>query len=80
MRIKITSVFVDDQQKALTFYTEVLGFVKNHRVKTRKHGAAAGNIGKKQVVIDDQQMRGKPFFSLPEIKTGRIGFTAFSHA
>ena len=28
MRIKITSVFVDDQQEALTFYTEVLGFVK----------------------------------------------------
>ncbi|HEX3660798.1 MAG TPA: VOC family protein [Acidobacteriaceae bacterium] len=28
MKIKITSVFVDDQDKALRFYTEVLGFVK----------------------------------------------------
>ena len=28
MRIKLTSVFVDDQDKALKFYTEVLGFVK----------------------------------------------------
>lgn len=28
MRIHLTSVFVDDQDKALTFYTEVLGFVK----------------------------------------------------
>ncbi|QKY68374.1 VOC family protein [Lentibacillus sp. CBA3610] len=28
MRIKITSVFVDDQDKALQFYTEVLGFQK----------------------------------------------------
>ena len=28
MKIKLTSVYVDDQQKALTFYTEVLGFVK----------------------------------------------------
>lgn len=28
MRIKVTSVFVDDQEKALRFYTEVLGFVK----------------------------------------------------
>jgi predicted enzyme related to lactoylglutathione lyase len=28
MRIKLTSVFVDDQEKALRFYTEVLGFVK----------------------------------------------------
>ena len=28
MRIKLTSVFVDDQAKALRFYTEVLGFTK----------------------------------------------------
>jgi catechol 2,3-dioxygenase-like lactoylglutathione lyase family enzyme len=28
MQIKLTSVFVDDQDKALKFYTEVLGFVK----------------------------------------------------
>ena len=28
MRINVTSVFVDDQQKALRFYTEVLGFQK----------------------------------------------------
>jgi predicted enzyme related to lactoylglutathione lyase len=27
MKIKLTSVFVDDQGKALRFYTEVLGFV-----------------------------------------------------
>jgi catechol 2,3-dioxygenase-like lactoylglutathione lyase family enzyme len=28
MRINITSVLVDDQDKALAFYTDVLGFVK----------------------------------------------------
>ncbi len=28
MKIKLASVFVDDQEKALKFYTEVLGFVK----------------------------------------------------
>ncbi|MFD8693077.1 VOC family protein [Streptomyces sp. NPDC059651] len=28
MRIHLTSVFVDDQAKALRFYTDVLGFVK----------------------------------------------------
>jgi len=28
MRIKVTSVYVDDQEKALCFYTEVLGFSK----------------------------------------------------
>jgi catechol 2,3-dioxygenase-like lactoylglutathione lyase family enzyme len=32
MRINITGVFVDDQQKALRFYTEVLGFVKKKKV------------------------------------------------
>jgi catechol 2,3-dioxygenase-like lactoylglutathione lyase family enzyme len=28
MKIKIASVFVDDQEKAVRFYTDVLGFVK----------------------------------------------------
>ncbi len=32
MRINITSVLVDDQDKALKFYTEVLGFVKKVEV------------------------------------------------
>ncbi|MBW3605584.1 MAG: VOC family protein [Actinobacteria bacterium] len=32
MRITITSVFVDDQDKALAFYTDVLGFVKKEDV------------------------------------------------
>lgn len=32
MRIYITSVFVDDQAKALAFYTDTLGFVKKFDV------------------------------------------------
>ncbi|HZZ59933.1 MAG TPA: VOC family protein [Roseiarcus sp.] len=28
MKIKLTSVYVDDQDKALRFYTEILGFTK----------------------------------------------------
>lgn len=32
MRITVTNVFVDDQAKALAFYTEKLGFVKKHDV------------------------------------------------
>ena len=32
MRIHLTSVLVDDQQKALAFYTEVLGFVKKTEI------------------------------------------------
>jgi glyoxylase I family protein len=32
MRIKLTSIMVDDQDKALKFYTEVFGFVKKHDI------------------------------------------------
>lgn len=32
MRISVTNVFVDDQQKALRFYTEILGFVKKTEI------------------------------------------------
>ena len=32
MRIHLTSVLVDDQEKALRFYTEILGFVKKYDV------------------------------------------------
>ena len=32
MKIKLSSIFVDDQDKALAFYTEKLGFVKKHDV------------------------------------------------
>ena len=32
MRITLTSVLVDDQDKALRFYTEVLGFRKKDEV------------------------------------------------
>lgn len=32
MKIIVTSIFVQDQEKALEFYTETLGFVKKHDV------------------------------------------------
>ncbi|OLF08138.1 bleomycin resistance protein [Actinophytocola xinjiangensis] len=32
MRIRLTSVLVDDQDRALRFYTEILGFEKKHDV------------------------------------------------
>ena len=32
MRIAVTSVLVDDQEKALRFYTDVLGFVKKNDI------------------------------------------------
>lgn len=32
MRIKLNSILVDDQERALKFYTDILGFVKKHDV------------------------------------------------
>ncbi|MPY83895.1 MAG: VOC family protein [Actinophytocola sp.] len=37
MRINLTSVLVDDQDKALRFYTEVLGFQKKTEVPVGEH-------------------------------------------
>lgn len=37
MRINLTSVLVDDQAKALRFYTEVLGFLKKTEVPLGEH-------------------------------------------
>lgn len=48
MKIFITSVFVDDQEKALKFYTEVLGFVK-------KEDVSAGSYRWLTVVSADAQ-------------------------
>jgi catechol 2,3-dioxygenase-like lactoylglutathione lyase family enzyme len=37
MRIALTSVFVDDQQEAERFYTDVLGFRKKHDIPLGEH-------------------------------------------
>jgi predicted enzyme related to lactoylglutathione lyase len=37
MKIKLTSVMVDDQEKALRFYTDVLGFVKKTEIPMGEH-------------------------------------------
>ena len=37
MKIKLTSVMVKDQEKALIFYTEVLGFIKKREIPMGEH-------------------------------------------
>ena len=37
MKIKLTSVMVDNQDKALKFYTEVLGFIKKTEIPLGEH-------------------------------------------
>lgn len=48
MNIIVTSLFVDDQDKALKFYTDVLGFIK-------KHDVPAGNFRWITVVSKDNK-------------------------
>ena len=36
MKIKLISLYVNDQDKALRFYTEVLGFIKKVDFRDRK--------------------------------------------
>jgi len=37
MKIKVTSVMVDNQDKALKFYTEILGFIKKTEIPLGEH-------------------------------------------
>ncbi|MGO4293048.1 VOC family protein [Chitinophaga sp. RAB17] len=37
MKITVTSIMVDDQQKALQFYTTVLGFIKKREIPLGEH-------------------------------------------
>jgi predicted enzyme related to lactoylglutathione lyase len=37
MKIKVTSVMVEDQEKALRFYTSVLGFIKKTEIPMGEH-------------------------------------------
>ncbi|MFJ9365896.1 VOC family protein [Nocardia sp. NPDC101769] len=59
MRIYITSVFVDDQQKALDFYTGVLGF-------TRKHDVPLGSGARWLTVVSPEDPEGAELLLEPD--------------
>jgi catechol 2,3-dioxygenase-like lactoylglutathione lyase family enzyme len=44
MRIVVTSVYVDDQEKALSFYTDLPGFVKEEDVIMTVLDDTCGNL------------------------------------
>jgi catechol 2,3-dioxygenase-like lactoylglutathione lyase family enzyme len=66
VRINLASVLVDDQEKALRFYTEVLGFVKKTEVPLGEHrwltvvSPEAGD-GVELVLEPDEHPAAKPF-------------------
>jgi catechol 2,3-dioxygenase-like lactoylglutathione lyase family enzyme len=66
VRINLASVLVDDQDKALRFYTEVLGFVKKTEVPLGEHRwltvvSPEAPDGVELVLEPDEHPAAKPF-------------------
>jgi catechol 2,3-dioxygenase-like lactoylglutathione lyase family enzyme len=66
MRIHLSSIFVDDQDKALRFYTEILGFEKKEEVPVGEYRwltvVAPGEEDGTQLVLEpDAHPAVKPF-------------------
>jgi catechol 2,3-dioxygenase-like lactoylglutathione lyase family enzyme len=83
MRIQLTSVLVDDQAKALAFYTDVLGFVKKTEVPMGEHSwltvvSAEDPDGVELVLEPDSHPAAGPFKDA--LVADGIPFTSFSVA
>lgn len=81
MRINLASVFVDDQDKALRFYTEVLGFAPKHDVPMGEHRwitVVSPEVpdGTELVLEPDEHPAAKPFKDA--LIADGIPFTAFA--
>ena len=81
MRIAMTSVFVDDQEKALRFYTDVLGFVVRNDVPVGEHRwltvvSPQGPDGVELVLEPDQHPAARAFKQA--LVADGIPFTAFA--
>jgi catechol 2,3-dioxygenase-like lactoylglutathione lyase family enzyme len=81
IRINLTSVLVDDQDKALAFYTEVLGFVKKTEVPLGEHRwltvvSPADPDGPELVLEPDGHPAAKPFKEA--LVADGIPFTSFA--
>jgi catechol 2,3-dioxygenase-like lactoylglutathione lyase family enzyme len=83
MRIHVTSVLVDDQDKALRFYTEVLGFVKKTEVPMGEHRwltvvSPEDPDGVELVLEPDEHPAARPFKEA--LVADGIPFTSFAVA
>jgi catechol 2,3-dioxygenase-like lactoylglutathione lyase family enzyme len=81
MKIVVTSIFVDDQQKALRFYTEKMGFIKKTEVPLGEHSwltvVAPGTPEGPELVLEpDSHPAVKPF-KKALVEDG-IPFTSFA--
>jgi catechol 2,3-dioxygenase-like lactoylglutathione lyase family enzyme len=81
MKINLASVLVDDQDKALRFYTEVLGFTKKTEVPLGAHRwltvvSAEDPDGVELVLEPDEHPAAKPFKDA--LVQDGIPFTSFA--
>jgi catechol 2,3-dioxygenase-like lactoylglutathione lyase family enzyme len=83
MRINLASVLVDDQEKALRFYTDVLGFVKKTEFPVGEHRwltvvSPEDPDGVELVLEPDEHPAAKPFKEA--LVADGIPFTSFAVA
>ena len=81
MKINLTSVLVDDQEKALRFYTDVLGFTKKMEVPLGEHRwltvvSPEDPDGVELVLEPDEHPAAKPFKDA--LVQDGIPFTSFA--
>jgi catechol 2,3-dioxygenase-like lactoylglutathione lyase family enzyme len=81
MRINLASVLVDDQTKALRFYTEVLGFKEKHNVPLGEHRwitvvSPESPDGIELLLEPDEHPAAKPFKTA--LVADGIPFTSFA--
>src|SRR5918996_747167 len=81
MRINLASVLVDDQEKALRFYTDVLGFVKKTEFPVGQHRwltvvSPEDPDGVELALEPDEHPAAKPFKEA--LVTDGIPFTSFA--
>jgi catechol 2,3-dioxygenase-like lactoylglutathione lyase family enzyme len=80
VKIVVTSVLVDDQEKALQFYTGVLGFVKKHDIPMGQFRwltvASPGDENGVELVLEPDQHPAAGAFKRALVEDG-IPFTSF---
>ncbi len=81
IRINVTSVLVDDQEKALRFYTDVLGFVKKTEIPLGEHRwltvVSPEDPDGVEVALEPDEHHGAKAFKATLVEDG-IPFTMFS--
>lgn len=81
MRITLTSVLVDDQDKALHFYTDILGFQKKTEISLGEHRwltvVSPDDPDGTELVLEPEHPAARPSFKAALVSDG-IPFTSFA--